>query len=126
MGTATTLTVADKNGAFRGGAIFPGVKLSYGALSAGTSLLPDISILKPKKVVGSNTVDSMRSGAVYGTAAMLDGMLERMEEELGYPCKVVATGGLAAEIIPCCKRKDITVDPDLILKGLRVLYEKNR
>ena len=126
MGTATTLTVADKSGAFRGGAIIPGVKLSYGALSAGTSLLPDISILKPKKVVGSNTVDAMRSGAVYGAAAMLDGMLERMEEELGYPCHVVATGGLAAEIVPCCKRKDITVDPDLILKGLWVLYEKNR
>ena len=126
MGTATTLTVADKSGAFRGGAIIPGVKLSYGALSAGTSLLPGISILKPKKVVGSNTVDAMRSGAVYGAAAMLDGMLERMEEELGYPCHVVATGGLAAEIIPCCKRKDITVDPDLILKGLWVLYEKNR
>ena len=126
LGTATTVTVVDKDGCFRGGAILPGVKLGYQALASGTSLLPDISILKPKKVVGSNTVDAMRSGAVYGAAAMLDGMLERMEEELGYPCHVVATGGLAAEIVPCCKRKDITVDPDLILKGLWVLYEKNR
>lgn len=126
MDTATTLVVADKNGAFRGGAIVPGVKLSYGALAAGTSLLPDISILPPKKVVGSNTVEAMRSGAVFGTAAMIDGMVERMEEELGYACTVVATGGLAKEILPCCRRKDILLDPDLILKGLWLLYEKNR
>ena len=86
MGTATTLTVVDKNNCFRGGAIVPGVKLSYNALSAGTSLLPDVSILPPKKVVGSNTVDCMRSGAVFGTAAMIDGMIARMEAELGYPC----------------------------------------
>ena len=126
MDTATTLVVADQNGAFRGGAILPGVKLSYGALSAGTSLLPDISILPPKKVVGSNTVDAMRSGAVYGTAAMIDGMLARMEAELGYACTAVATGGLAGEVIPCCARKDILQDPDLILKGLWALYQKNR
>ena len=126
MDTAITMTVADKSGAFRGGAILPGVKLSYSALAAGTSLLPEISILPPKKVVGSSTVEAMRSGAVYGTAAMFDGMTERMEEELGYPCTVVATGGLVEEIIPFCRRKDIIRDPDLILKGLWVLYEKNR
>ncbi|MCR5843610.1 MAG: type III pantothenate kinase [Oscillospiraceae bacterium] len=126
MGTATTLTAVDRSGSFRGGAIFPGVKLSYGALSAGTSLLPDISILPPKKVVGSNTVDCMRSGAVYGTAAMIDGMIARMEAELGYPCAVVATGGLAADIVPCCVRPGIVVDPDLLLKGLWILYQKNR
>lgn len=126
MDTATTLVVADKGGAFRGGAILPGVKLSFGALSAGASLLPDISILPPKKAVGSNTVEAMRSGAIYGTAAMIDGMLARMEAELGYPCTVVATGGLAAQVIPCCTRKDILLDPDLILKGLWALFEKNR
>jgi type III pantothenate kinase len=126
MGTATTLTVVDKNNCFRGGAIVPGVKLSYGALSAGASLLPDVSILRPKKVVGSNTVDCMRSGAVYGTAAMIDGMIERMEAELGYSCTVVATGSLAAEVIPCCARPGIIVDSELLLRGLWKLYEKNR
>ena len=126
MGTATTLTVVDKNNCFRGGAIVPGVKLSYGALSAGASLLPDVSILRPKKVVGSNTVDCMRSGAVYGTAAMIDGMTGRIEAELGYPCTVVATGSLAKEIIPCCSRPGIIVDNELLLKGLWTLFQKNR
>ena len=126
MGTATTVVVVDKGGSYRGGAILPGVKLSFNALSDGTSLLPDISILPPKKVVGTNTVDCMRSGAVYGTAAMFDGMIERMEAELGYPCTVVATGGLAKDIIPCCRRKGIHVDGELLLKGLWVLYQKNR
>jgi pantothenate kinase, type III len=126
MGTATTLTVVDRSSCFRGGAIVPGVKLSYGALSAGASLLPEIAILPPKKVVSSNTVDCMRSGAVFGTAAMIDGMIARMEAELGYPCTVVATGGLAKDIIPCCKRPGITVDPDLLLRGLWTLFQKNR
>ena len=126
MGTATTVVVVDKGGSYRGGAILPGVKLSFNALSDGTSLLPDISILPPKKVVGSNTVDAMRSGAVYGTAAMIDGMVERMEAELGYPCTVIATGSLAKDIIPCCKRPGIVVDSDLLLRGLWVLYQKNR
>jgi len=126
MGTATTLTVVDKNNCFRGGAIVPGVKLSYGALSAGASLLPDVSILRPKKVVGSNTVDCMRSGAVYGTAALIDGMIGRIEAELGYPCTVVATGSLAKEIIPCCSRPGIIVDNELLLKGLWTLFQKNR
>ncbi len=126
MGTATTIVVVDKQGAYRGGAIMPGIKLSYGALSSGTSLLPDISILPPKKVVASNTVDSMRSGAVYGTASLIDGMIERMEEELGYRCNVVATGGLAQSVIPFCRHPGIITDPNLILKGLWTLYQKNR
>ncbi len=125
MDTATSMVVVDKNGCFRGGAIFPGLKLSYSALSAGTSLLPDISILPPKKVIGSNTVDSMRSGAVYGTASMIDGMIERMEEELGRTCTVVATGSFARSVIPCCRRRDIIVDSELLLKGLWTLYQKN-
>ena len=102
------------------------MKLGYGALADGTSLLPEIAVLPPKKVVGANTVDAMRSGAVFGTAALIDGMLERMEAELGYPCTAVATGGLAREVIPCCRRRDILVDPDLLLRGLWILYTKNR
>lgn len=126
MGTAITLTVVDGKNCFRGGAILPGVKLSYGALAAGTSLLPEIAVLPPKKAVGTNTVDCMRSGAVFGTAAMLDGMIERMEAELGYPCTVVATGGLAQDVIPCCRRPGIILDRELLLRGLWTIYQKNR
>ena len=124
MGTATTMVVIDKDGCYKGGAIVPGLKLSYGALASGTSLLPDSSILPPKKVVATNTVDCMRSGAVYGTAALIDGMVERMEEELGYKCTVVATGGLAQSIVSHCKH-ELVFDGDLILKGLWTLYQKN-
>ena len=125
LGTATTMTVIDRDGCFRGGAILPGVKLGYAALAAGTSLLPDISITPPAKAVATNTVDCMRSGAVFGTAAILDGLAERMEEELGYPCRLIATGGLSASIVPYC-RKQIVYDDDLLLKGLWILWEKNR
>ena len=125
LGTATTATVIDDKGCFRGGAIMPGVRLSYAALAAGTSLLPEISIEPPKKCIATNTVDCMRAGAVFGTAAMIDGLIDRMEEELGMKCKVVATGGLASGIVPCC-RHEITYDDDLLLKGLWYLYEKNK
>ena len=124
LGTATTATVIDGTGSFRGGAIIPGVKLSYSALAAGTSLLPDISITAPKKCVATNTVDCMRSGAVFGTAAMIDGMIDRMEDELGAKCCVVATGGLASSITPYCRR-EIVCDDDLLLKGLWYLFKKN-
>ena len=125
LGTATTCTVVDRGGNFRGGAILPGIKLSYNALAAGTSLLPDISISAPKQCIATNTVDCMRSGAVFGTASMIDGMIERMEEELGEKCKVVATGGLAGSITPWC-RHAIICDDDLLLKGLWYLYQKNK
>ena len=110
LGTATTATVIDRNGCFSGGAIMPGVKLSYGALAAGTSLLPEISITPPKKCIATNTVDCMRSGAVFGTAAMIDGLIDRMEEELGMKCTVVATGGLASSIVPCCRHEIVCDD----------------
>lgn len=125
MGTATTMTVVDKNKAFIGGAIMAGIKLSLNALASGTSLLPDISVTAPKKCVASNTIDCMRSGAVYGTAAMIDGMIERMEQELGYQCRVVATGGLASTVTGYCKH-EIICDDDLLLKGLWVIYNKNK
>ena len=125
MGTATTMVVVDKDRCYRGGAIIPGVNLAYGALSSGTSLLPDIAIRPPQKAIGSNTTDAMRSGAIFGTAAMLDGMIDRMEAELGEPCALVATGGLARSIVSCC-RHEIIFDDDLLLKGLWVLYQKNK
>ncbi len=125
MGTATTVTVVDKNKCYIGGAIIPGVMVSLESLVSGTSQLPRISVEAPKKAVGSNTVDSMKSGIVFGQAALIDGMIERFEDELGYPCKTVATGGLAGVIIPHC-RKEIIIDKMLMLKGLRVIYEKNK
>ena len=90
-----------------------------------TSLLPRISLETPAKVIGGNSNDSMQSGAVYGTAAMLDGMCDRIEAELGYPAVIVATGGLGREIVPHCRRKITYVD-DLLLEGLRMIYEKNK
>lgn len=124
MGTATTITAVDASGAFIGGAIMPGISIGYSALSAGTSLLPDISISAPANVIGTNTVDCMRSGAVYGTAAMIDGMIDMMEKEIGQDCLVIATGGRAAEIIKHC-RHEIIHDDDLLLKGLWTIYSRN-
>ncbi|MBR5428929.1 MAG: type III pantothenate kinase [Firmicutes bacterium] len=124
LGTATTMVVVDGNSTYRGGAIMPGVKLGLRALSSGTSLLPDISVTPPPRVIATNTVDAMRSGAVYATAAMIDGMIDRMEEELGQKCKVVATGGLSGAVVDSC-RHDIVRDRHLLLKGLWALYEKN-
>lgn len=124
MGTATTITAVDSSNSFIGGAIMPGLSISYAALSAGTSLLPDISISAPPKAIGTNTVDCMRSGAVYGTAAMIDGMIDLMEKEIGEECLVIATGGRAPEIIRFC-RHEIIHDDDLLLKGLWAIYNKN-
>lgn len=125
MGTATTLAAVDASGAFRGGAILPGVKLGMEALASGTSLLPDIAVSAPPKAIGANTVDSMRSGAIFGAAAALDGMIDRMETELGQECRLIATGGLASSVVPHCRRQ-ILCDDDLLMKGLWVLYQKNR
>lgn len=125
MGTATTITALDKNGAFLGGSICPGVKISSEALSGRTAQLPGISLEAPAKAIGRNTVDSMRSGVMLGSAAMLDGLISRMEQELGQPATVVATGGIARYIIPQCRR-EILYDHDLLLKGLVILYENNK
>lgn len=125
MGTATTMCVIDKDGAFVGGSISPGVKLSLDALSEGTALLPGLQLDRPKKVIGKNTVDSMRSGSMIGAACMLDGMVKRMEAELGYPAKVIVTGGIAKFIVPLCETPMI-YDKDLLIKGLLALYNENK
>lgn len=124
MGTATTISVLDRNGSFLGGAIAAGMKLTLNALAEGTAALPSLSVGAPKTAIGHNTADCMQSGIVYGTAAMLDGMIERIEEELGESATVVATGGLAREVITYCKR-DIIYNENLLLDGLRHIYEKN-
>jgi len=125
LGTATKLFVINENGGFIGGAIYPGVALSMNALSGGTSQLPRVTVEAPKKCISANTVDCMKSGAIFGNASMIDGMAERFEQELGRRANVVATGGLADVIYQHCKRK-IIYDPDLILRGLEIIYIKNR
>ena len=124
MGTATTMSVLDDRGRFTGGAIMPGLSTSMNALSEKTSQLPKISIDTPPRVVGSNTVDCMRSGAVFGWASMLDGMAARVEEETGRGQIVFATGGLSGSIVPHMRR-EVRHEPSLLLEGLRLIYEKN-
>ena len=124
LGTATTIEVVDRGNTYVGGCIIPGVRVSLEALTSRTAQLPGIRLDRPKKVIGKNTVDCMRSGIMYGTAAMLDGMLDRVEEELGYSTTVVATGGMAQFIAPLCRR-EMTLEKDLLLKGLNILYKKN-
>jgi type III pantothenate kinase len=124
MGTATTISVINKKGGFLGGMITPGPRVAMESLSSGTAQLPMISLTAPKKVIGTNTIDCMRSGIVYGNAAMAEGLIRRIEEELGEETLVVATGGLARFILPYCNR-EIIYDDDLLLKGLLFIYRKN-
>lgn len=125
LGTATTVSVVDKRGSYIGGMIVPGISISLEALSSRTSQLPHVNLEGPKRLIGTNTVDCMKSGIVYGNAAMMDGMIQRITEELGEPPTVVATGGLAPSITKYCRSR-IICDSDLILKGLRILYNKNK
>jgi len=125
MGTATTMIVLDKNSAMIGGCIMPGVKISMDALTDRTALLPGLQLDQPKKAIGRNTIDCMRSGIMMGSACMIDGMIERMEAELGYETTVIATGGIAKFVLPMCKKK-IIYDKDLLVKGLAALYRENK
>lgn len=125
MGTATTISVLDKNKNYIGGCIIPGVKISLEALSSKTAQLPYISLEEPKKIIGTNTVDCMRSGVIFGNASMIDGMITNIEKELEEKATVVATGGIAKHIIPFCE-KDIIYDDNLLLKGLYNIYLKNK
>ena len=125
LGTATKIILIDENATFRGCTISAGVKISLNALASKTSQLPAISLKTPEKAIGTNTVDCMFSGTVLGTAAMLDGLCERMEKEFGKPIKTtVATGGLSREIVKSCYR-DIIYDKNLLLDGLKTIYYKN-
>ena len=124
MGTATKIMVVDENGTFIGVSIGPGVGMGVKALASGTAQLPQISLEAPKSVIGKNTVDCMKSGVVFGNACLIDGMIERFNEEMGAELPVYATGGLSSTIIPHCKHK-ITLDDNLLLKGLNILYKKN-
>ena len=125
MGTATTISVLDQNGSLIGGCVCPGVKISLEALTSRTALLPGISLDQPKKAIGRNTIDCMRSGIMLGTASMLDGMIARMEAELGVKTTVILTGGIGKFILPLCSTQMI-YDEDLLIKGLASLYQENR
>ena len=125
MGTATTMSVIDPAGNYIGGVILPGLKISLDTLSSRTAQLPQISLETPGKIIGKNTIDCMRSGIMYGTAAMIDGIIDRMEDELGQKTTVIATGGLSRFVMPLC-RHDIIIDNALLLKGLFILYRKNK
>lgn len=125
MGTATTVCVVDKNKNYIGGMILPGVRTALDALTARAAQLSGIDLVAPKRVIGKNTIECMKSGVIFSNAASIDGIITRMEEELGQKATVIATGGLAGCIVPYC-REEIILDDDLLLKGLLAIYEKNR
>ncbi len=124
MGTATKIMVVDDDHTFMGLSIIPGMEISMNALSGGTAQLPYISLEVPPHVLGRNTVECMRSGAIFGNASMVDGMVDRISAELGVMPTLVATGGLSSYIVPNCKHKFIS-DDSLLLKGLDIIYHKN-
>ena len=125
LGTATTISAIDRNRFFLGGSIIPGVKVSLKALSATAAALPDINTeLSGDVLIGTNTVDCMKSGSIIGTASMMDGMALRYKEAIGQDAAVIATGGLAPAIRPFCREKFI-LDDTLLIDGLYVLYKKN-
>ena len=124
LGTATKMTVVDEKGAFLGTSIIPGVQMGLDALAEHAAQLPRIGLELPKSVIGKNTADCMRSGVVFGAAAMIDGMILRICEEFGSPLRVIATGGLSSLIVPLCK-SEISVEENLVLVGLKLLYHKN-
>lgn len=125
MGTATTLSVVDDKKQYIGGMILPGPRISLDALTSRASQLSGISLEAPKHIIGKNTIECMKSGIVYSNAAAMDGMIERIEEEMGSKATVIATGGLAKSIVQHCKR-EIILDEELMLKGLYIIYEKNK
>lgn len=124
MGTATSMTVLDETGAMVGGCICPGVQVSLDAMTSKTALLPGLQLDKPRRAIGKNTIECMRSGVMLGAASMLDGMVQRMEQELGSKVQVIITGRLAKFIAPLCKTP-MEYDSDLTLKGLAALYQQN-
>lgn len=125
MGTATVMCVINKDRAMLGGPIAPGVMVSLNALTGNAALLYSVALEAPKSVIGNNTDRSIRSGVVWGTVCMIDGMIDRIEQELGEKCTVVATGGMAKSIIKHCTH-EITIRDDLIMQGLRLIFDRNQ
>jgi type III pantothenate kinase len=124
FGTSTNLDVVSAKGEFLGGALAPGIEISLDALAARAAQLRKVELVAPRSVIGKNTVEALQSGALYGFAGQVDGLVDRIVEELGDVTAVVATGGLAPIVVP--ESQTITHhDPELTLVGLRLVYEKN-
>lgn len=124
FGTATTYDAVSDRGEYMGGAIAPGVQVSAAGLFTGTARLPRVELSEPRSVIGRGTVESLQSGLLFGTAAEVDGMVERIQKELGGRATVIATGGLAELILPLCQSVEHH-EPWLTLKGLRMVFERN-
>ncbi len=124
MGTATTICAVDKDSNYKGGIIAPGLRVAMESLTRNAAQLQSIGLYPPKRAIGTNTADCMRSGLVFGNAAMIDGLIDRMSAELDGKPTVIATGGLASHIIPYCSHK-IILNDELLLIGLRIIYDKN-
>jgi type III pantothenate kinase len=125
FGTAVTHDVVSADGEYLGGVIFPGVEISLEALSDRAAALPKIDLVEPRGLVGKSTVDAIRSGMIFGYAAMVDGIVGRLREQLGAATKAIATGGLAHIVVPFCDSLD-DVDDLLTLTGLRLIWERNK
>ena len=125
LGTATTVSVIDEKKNYIGGMIYPGVNISLNALTENASQLQGIGLEAPKRIVGKNTIECMKSGVLYSSAAAIDGIIDRIEEAIGQSMTAIATGGLSKKIVPYCKR-EVILDDDLLLKGLLIIYRKNR
>ena len=117
--------VIDEKKNYIGGMIYPGVNISLNALTENASQLQGIGLEAPKRIVGKNTIECMKSGVLYSSAVSIDGIIDRIEEAIGQPMTAIATGGLSKKIVPYCKR-EVILDDDLLLKGLLIIYRKNR
>ncbi len=125
MGTATTVSVVDEHKNYRGGLIMPGMGVAADALTARTAQLPKINFEAPASIIGTNTIDCLKSGMLYSNACALDGIIDRIEEQLGCKCTPVATGGLSELVVPLCKH-EVILDNNLLIKGLGIIYRKNK
>jgi type III pantothenate kinase len=125
FGTAINYDCVSDDGEYLGGIIAPGIEISMEALTERAAKLPRIDLTPPRSLIGKGTVDAIRSGVIYGFAAQVDGILDRIRDELGDETEAIATGGLAQTVVPYCEGID-AVDPVLTLTGLRLIHERNR